>query len=284
MKVLITGDSHTSKLAIGNKELFLERLQKRAPSNGISISVRPLGPGGAMRGPYFEDRGDYAEILDERYRKGHERLPPADSKFDWIGLAAPLHTVRLWKVRWRHFTPQGLPAKNGFVLSENALRQAIEDDVSFNLKLLDIMKRTTNVFVIEPPWPFRHHRAVAYNGAEKVLFLHRAYRRHVLAALKSRGIPVVEIDPSWVDADGFMSDRFRNERPEDQHHGNNLFGRLMIARTQAMLASHMPARAVAVPARPASTARRVINRLRRLGASVVRRVKAGSSSASRPSS
>jgi hypothetical protein len=115
-------------------------------------------------------------------------------------------------------------------ISQDTLNKIIDDEIGPSLELIDILLRTTPVFVIEAPWPFRHHPALARNGQHKVQFLHRAVRSRALAALEARNVPVVEFDPKWADADGFTLAEFRHWKRKDNHHGNAEFGRKVMAK------------------------------------------------------
>jgi hypothetical protein len=227
LNVLITGDSHVIALLRANAEMR-EQNGNIAPT----IDVRQLGPGLSLSRPFLADRGDYAEITNSECYKRFKRLPPEDAKYDVIGISAPVHSTRVWRqLEWKDFTlPDESSLGGESLISQGTLRKIIDDEIDPSLELIDILRRTTPVFVIEGPWPFRRHPAVTANGEAKVQYLHKVFRARALAALKDRDIPVVEFDPLWADDAGFTLPKFRNSRHKDYHHGNVEFGHLMISK------------------------------------------------------
>lgn len=225
MNCLLVGDSH-----LGSLRMALNAT-RHAPDAGryAGITVRAMGRGYLMRSAFFADRGDHAEILDPDLRSRVERVPPLDSRHDWIGISGPLNTGRLWRdPAFASFKPY--PLRGGVPISVATLRAAVEADVRRSIEFVQVVARSARVFVIESPWPFRANRAVLANGAETVQFVHRWYRHHVLAELDRLGIPVLDIDPACVDADGFMMDAYHHEKPNDRYHANAAFGRAMLDR------------------------------------------------------
>lgn len=231
MNVLIIGDSHVGALQQAHLK-GRETEKALAPAN---LTIRPLGNGKFLATPFFADHGDYAELANGEYRQQFRRFPPQDHAYDWIGFSGPLHLARVWRnLDWERFSPWNMGGRE-HAISTAMLEQAIEDDAKHALGFIDVIRRTTRIFVIESPWPFRHHPAVSHNGPELVHRVHEQYRRYVLEELERRHVPVVTIDPAWCDAEGFMRERFRHGNPEDTHHGNIEFGCLMLERIGAFL-------------------------------------------------
>lgn len=232
MRVLITGDSHTATLKLGQHALRSDA----AP--GLDISILPLGSGAHIPTPFYQDAGDHAELVVPVYRRFLQRVPPAGARFDWIGVCAPLHTTRVWRQDWsayRLWHEAGADPGAKIPVSDALLRQVIEDDSRYALGFLDVIRRSARVFVIAAPAPFRHHEAVACNGAGMVMHIHRTYCAHISRELALREIPVVALDPEWMDDQGFMKPRFKSQNPEDRHHGNTLLGRSVYKRIEAFL-------------------------------------------------
>jgi len=226
---MITGDSHCGALKHGHTTLVREGQALQA-----EIDVRFLGGGHLLPTYFFEDRGDHAEITEPEYRAQCTRLPPAGEPLDFLGLSGPLHTVRLWYKDWSAHTPWAVPAGPGkpplHLLSDALVAEIIDDDTREMLRLLEVLQRSVKVFVVEPPRPFRHHPGLKRHGAERLMALHTRYRAQMVAKLGALGVPIVGIDPDWVDADGYMRPEFRSTRENDPHHGNLEFGRQMILR------------------------------------------------------
>lgn len=225
MRVLITGDSHTAILHQGQKALA-ERHE---------ILIRPLGGGHQFPTQFFAERSGFVEITNLELSKQMTRLPPADSRFDWIGFSGPMHTVRVWRQDFRRHSPWPVANSKRDLISTALLRRVIRDDVDVQIALLDALRKITKVFVVEPPRPFRDHPAVQKNGEQSVLSICNAYRSYVVEQLKLRQIPIVGIDPNWCREDGFMDPTFKSTRAGDNHHGNLEFGREMMNRVTQFL-------------------------------------------------
>jgi hypothetical protein len=232
MNVLITGDSHVSSLRRGQTALGRGKNHK----NLYNLSIQPLACGEYLSVPFFVQDGDYAFMTNDVCRQRFKRMPPEGHNYDWIGISGPFHSSRIDRgVRhWRMFSPWQM--SNGkMAVSTAMLRQGIESDVVNILDFIDVVRATVPVFVIESPWPFKHSPVVSKMGVELVHFLHQQYRGYVLGELGRRSIPVVDINPTWIDADGFMDQQFRHENPKDRHHGNAKFGQLMLERITSFL-------------------------------------------------
>ncbi|MBV8474743.1 MAG: hypothetical protein JO234_15105 [Hyphomicrobiales bacterium] len=232
MKVIITGESHTAALFMGQKQIVKEG---KIPLQDILI--RPLGGGHLLREPFFVDQGDHAEITQPELRRNYERLPLAAQAGERIvyGLCAPLHTARVWReTDWRSFAPLGHEVDETPV-SPGMLRRVVLDDQRYVLDLIDIFARTkTEVFVIEAPRPFRHHPALKQIRPAVALAVDRAYRAAMRAELAARSVPIVSAPAATVDDKGFTREEFG--RPDDPHHGNMRFGRLMMLEVDKFVA------------------------------------------------
>ena len=235
MKVLITGDSHSGTLMRGLSNLPPERLQ----ASKIDFEINPLGGGHLLPTPFFADRGDHAELLEPSYRRRFRRLPSENSDLDWIGFSGPLHAARVWRENWASTKPWQLGG-GGPAVSSALLRQVIDDDLNQSLAFLSVLRRTHRVFVVESPWPFRHHYAVKANGLATVRLIHQAHRARLVGQLQALDIGLVEIDTAWTDEDGLMLPQFRHEKPTDWHHGSQEFGRLMMERVIDFLQQSSP--------------------------------------------
>ncbi len=235
MKALITGDSHLSALLTGRKLLDAER--EKPP---VHVDLVPLGSGAAFCTPFFRDCGSHAEITEARYLQRVSRLPP-EQPYDMIGLSGPMHTGRLWSRRLRRFAPWQLaPSRGLHALSDALLEQVIADDCMYVLGLLDVMRRTTGVFVIESPRPFREHEVVGLHGEQHVLTVDQAYRAYVRRELARRDIPLIEVPAECMEPDGFTKARFVRvaaDGTKDNNHANARFGRIMMVRVEEFLQS-----------------------------------------------
>jgi len=238
MRVLLTGDSHLHALEAGRA-----LLEGGKDARGIDVVIHPMGSGEWVRDPFFIDRGTYAELVHPGRRI--DQLPPAKEKFDLIGFSSPMHTARVWRMDWHEYDIWS-NAKYGApnLISNDVFRKIIFDDVAQLLSLLEVVNRTVEVFVVEAPWPFLHHKAVKLNGRRRVSYINRFYRNYVRERLIENNIPLVEVERSWISPSGFMHSRFKSALEGDPHHANSEFGRLMMKRVFDFLASRS-ARAVA---------------------------------------
>jgi hypothetical protein len=235
MKILLTGDSHLG----GLRRAQLGEHPGLAGVDTTGITIQALGRGYLMRSTFFVEHDDHVEITDPEYRQRVTRMPAAGSVPDLIGLCGPLNTNRLWRdPGFESFRPYPLPSP-GALVSRGLLRAAIEADARPSIEFAKALKRKVPVFVLDAPWPFARHPAVLALGRDVVQHLHRAYRDHVLDALRAEDIPVVEIDPAAVDAQGFMRPAYRHENGRDLYHANAAFGALML---RAILRRFDPAR------------------------------------------
>ncbi|MEK8031843.1 hypothetical protein AACH06_13530 [Ideonella sp. DXS29W] len=223
MKVFLTGDSHLGAL---RRAL----LQPDSPNTWpIDFTLEALGRGHLLRAPFFADRGDHAEILDADFRKRVRKVPSVAGAFDAIGISGPLNTARVWRDEaFATFRPYPLTGRTP--ISRGMLRAIVEDDVRQTLEFIRVVRRNSPVFVIDSPWPFARHPSVMRIGIEVVQHVHRWYREYVMAELASMDVPIVDIDPSCLDKQGFMLERFRNENARDLYHANAAFGKLMLQR------------------------------------------------------
>ncbi|HSI51482.1 MAG TPA: hypothetical protein VLA61_24705 [Ideonella sp.] len=243
MKVFIFGDSHTGSMRTAHKA----RKKAGLATADFEVEVQPLGRGDLFPKPFFADRGDHVEITEPGFRPRLDRLPIIGGGHDWYGLSGPFHSSRIWRKDWSAHAPWPLPGP-GAVLSQSVVRQMIEDDLAQVLSFLEVLQRMGKVLVIESPAPFRHHRSVARSGADKLMLLHQRHRAYLMDELNRLGIPVIENDPSWLDADGFMLPAFRSVKAGDQHHGSEEYGLLMLDKLQAFVSSEAQA-AEAAPRR-----------------------------------
>ena len=223
-KVLIFGDSHTGSLNAG-----LRRLKDAgAIESDLELSVLPLG--GRFREQFFEERNGVASIADPLVNDRILRLP-LEERGVVYGFCGPLHTMRvLWGRDWQHSAPSHL-AKGETPVSASLLEKIFAEDQRYILLLLDLLvSRKEKVFVIEAPRLFEHSPVLA-NGKrrrEVVLYLDDAYRRYVRRELASRGVAVVSVPARCIGNEGLMLVEFRHQVGEDPHHGNSLFGELMV--------------------------------------------------------
>jgi hypothetical protein len=241
MKVLVTGDSHTGTLRKGQKAFENDGVWP----HDVKLEIRPLGGGHLTREPFFIDRGDYAEITTPEYRRQFDRLPIAETGAEEIvyGISAPLHSVRIWRhPDWQRFAPSSLQ-QFGPPLSSGLIRRIILDDQKYVLDLIGILQKAgKRVFVIEPPHPFRHHPALRTTPSELVLHLNSLYRETVRHELRAMEVPVVEMPVRLLEA-GFMREDYA--QAGDPHHGNAVYGRIMIEEILTFLR-----KSLGEPARP----------------------------------
>ncbi len=230
--ILLTGDSHTAALRKGQIAIEVEG---QWPER-LRLAIRPLGGGHLTCEPFFIDRGDHAEITVAAYRRQMQRLPMDDDPPGTIyGLSAPLHSVRLWRhPAWQTFVPAAMAgAVSGTPVSSGMLQRLVLEDQRNVLDLVSLLKRLgKRVFVVEAPYPFRHHPAMRKTSRDLVRFVDGFYRDLVRRELMRLAVPVVAVPARCVE-DGFMLDLYA--QPGDHHHGNQRYGRIMMDEVLAFL-------------------------------------------------
>jgi len=181
MNIFITGDSHAAALKHGMDMLIN---QNAWPSNH-QVYIKPFGPGGGLKKPFFTDSGCCAEITNARYAKRIKRLPLAidEGCYEYYGISGSLFGVTLWRLpqHWSNHAP--LISQGGKApLSISLLRHVILQNERYVIELIKLLTREgVKVFVIEGPKPFRHHPAINKLGADLIitaLFTPRSYSKN----------------------------------------------------------------------------------------------------------
>ncbi len=229
--VFVTGDSHTAALRRGQTAIEADG----GWPQDVRLAIQPLGGGHLTREPFFIDRGDHAEITAVEYRRRFDRLPleDADDPGTFYGFSAPLHSARIWRhPAWQNHAPAAMKVP-GTPVSSGMITQIVLDDQRYVIDLLALMTRIgRRVFVIEAPYPFRHHPALRKTPAAIVRHLDRAYRAIVRRELARLEVAVVGV-PQGCTEDGFMRPEYA--QPGDHHHGNERYGRTMMTEILAFL-------------------------------------------------
>ncbi|PPD40155.1 MAG: hypothetical protein CTY16_18160 [Methylobacter sp.] len=237
MKILITGDSHTSALKLGADRL----ISQGGLPYGYQVDLKPIGTGGTFTAQFFLDKGDFVEMKNQRNPNLVKRLPVAteEGNYDYYGITGMLHTHRVWRYNnyWTKFTPF-CTASDLAPVSTSLLRHIVLNDQQYPLQMIDVLKRAgVKVFVIETPKPYKHHPILEQVDKEVITYIDTFYKSVIKEWLASNGIPVVNIPANCYDADSFMLEAFRNENPKDSHHANLAFGEVMIKEILAFLKS-----------------------------------------------
>lgn len=230
MKILVTGDSHTGALAHGAKQL------RPTLPDGVEVLVKPLGGGHILPTPFFEDRGTHAEIVDPEYRRNFHRIPPLAWPPDVIALSAPLWPMRVMHgMVWpKHSIDSAVPG--GQPISRALFRRIVLADQRHVLGLCSLLTRVgMPVVAVSPPVMFRDHATLKHMAPGRVRAMFDLYREIMLGELAARDVPVIDVPPECLDAEGFMRPEYRHPDPKDEHHANAAFGERMMARLMAGL-------------------------------------------------
>ena len=221
--ILLTGDSHTAALRLGQVAIESEG---RWPEK-VRLSIRPLGGGHLTCEPFFIDRGDYAEITTAAYKRQMQRLPmDGDPEGTIYGVSAPLHSVRLWRhPAWQSFAPAAM-AVPGTPVSSGMIQRLVLEDQRHVLDLLTLLRRLgRQVFVVEAPYPFLHHPAMRKTSRDLVRFVDGLYRKIIRRELARLAVSIVAVPNRCVE-DGFMLEDYA--QLGDHHHGNQRYGQMMM--------------------------------------------------------
>lgn len=235
MKVLLTGDSHVTALRKG--ERLIDAAER--PS-GIDITLDRLWVTGRANTPFFIDNGDHARVIEnDTSPRAHFDIPPRKVKYEAIGLSMPFHTARVWSKDWSCHAIWPDPGHEKILISSGLAKTIFDNDSASILGLIDVIARTTSIFVIESPAPFAYHPSFDKNGKEMISRVHSRYREYLYGELSSRNVPVVENDPSWLDCLGLMNPdlvgRFEKDGSIDSRHGSEQYGRMMMLRVYSFL-------------------------------------------------
>jgi hypothetical protein len=197
--------------------------------DGIEFELRPLGGGHRLNHRFFRADGDRVVITHPELRRFVTVFPVAPD-IEKYGLSAPLHTLRLTRrMDWKAFAPAGLRDGERAPVSLAMLNALILEDQRHVLKFLEALQKIgLDVFVIEPPGLFRHHRVFGEGVPREVaMFVDREYRRVIRQELSKMGVPVVSVPAKVLDADGFTNVEYMRHE-QDNHHGNTDFGEVML--------------------------------------------------------
>jgi hypothetical protein len=196
----------------------------------LDLDVRPFGVGQLMSTRFCNLAAGQVNIFRPSMRRQISSFPVSDIRT--YGYCAPLHTMRLVRrPDWKTFAPVNLSSPSQAPVSTGMLRSLILSDQRGNLLFIEMMKRVgLEVFVIEAPRPFRHHPVFTEGVSEEIaLFVDEEYRRVMRAALGRRSVTVVEVPRETYDSAGFTHEKYKTQDPQDFHHGNLAFGRLMLS-------------------------------------------------------
>lgn len=247
MKIVITGDSHVGALRRGADLL---EAQGQIP-DGVKVDVIPLGPGDAFLSEFFKAERDHLAITSPDCSRWLPRLPAVEDtgRSDVVYvISGPLHLQPLvLNDYFLKFPPapltEGRTKTSSALLRHLALKRK-RYITEFSAKLVELKHR---VLVVEPPRTFRHHRALETTPASTISYLEDFFRLTVKAHLQDKGIEVVELPAESYDAEGLMLDKYRHSHPDDQHHGNEAYGALMVSKTIEMTLGTSRQLAVAPP-------------------------------------
>lgn len=229
MRVFITGDSHAGAIKRGLATLR----GAHGACQDVDVEVVALGNGMHMTAPFFEDLGTRARIVEASYKTRIKELPlpgavGRQTVYCWCGL---FHFAKLWRNgSWIRCRPAFM-AGPGIPVSTGLMTAVIRDWFGQQLALIEVLKRSgVKVIAVESPRPFRHHPALRLIRADVVAGVDGFCQGVMLAELRQRKVEVVRIPSACVDSDGFMHSKWRHELPGDRHHGNAMFGALMVER------------------------------------------------------
>lgn len=199
----------------------------------FSIKVRPIGSGAELLEDFFEQDSDRVITKSKYY---HSVEFSASDNGAYIGVCAPLYSLSISTNRgWREFSYSGDLRKKRPV-SNALLRVSVLESQRYMLNYIEALRNIDlNVFVIEGPRPFRHHKATEYLSPEIVIELDRRYREIICDHLREIKIPIVEVPGHCIDDIGFTKSQYRLEKEGDQNHGNVDFGRIMIDEVKRFL-------------------------------------------------
>lgn len=170
-----------------------------------------------------------------------ENVPPLDLLLRPEGrlyLSSPLHTAPYTRNgAWRRFCPWRLHEVHPELqpVSDDAILIWVDRAVAARMKFLTLLRdKGFDIRAIEAPRPLERAPGMLRIHPDVVCSVDGICRDHIMARLAEIGVPVVTVPEETV-IDGFTPEAFSSARPNDPHHGNDRYGRLMMQRIRADL-------------------------------------------------
>lgn len=140
---------------------------------------------------------------------------------------------------WGQYSLHDRNPQGRHILSKAAAAQIARGMFEEILKFYEILiEKGYAFFVISgPPLP-QHNPHLKQGVREDVIFADRLYRDLYAKELAARGIDFILPPDEVKDHEGLLLPQYRHPRPEDRHHANKDYGRLMLMR----VADHVHAR------------------------------------------
>lgn len=219
-QIIIVGDSHLGAIKRGFDDAP-ESIQRR-------ITFVPLGPGTIVREDFFKTEGKHVVVETKR----HARLPLPDATPDAVyAVSLPLNTSRILRAfEWDKFVPWYMVQNaSEMPLSQEALLRLIRSDVDKAIEFVAALSGLgLDVAVVEAPMFFDDANYLATFRFDVCKEVAALYRNYVLGRLVELKVGAVLQPQSTLTSRGTTELAYNHEDPEDVHHGNARFGRVML--------------------------------------------------------
>jgi len=232
LNALLIGDSHITALL--KAHIAMRKRGELDPD--VTIALKRIGGGHILPTPFFVNEGDVARITDPEYVLTFRQLPPKARRFGTIGLSMPLWPLRVMyklvgeKICIGTGTPGLRPMSHGL------FKRMVLEDQRYVIELIEILNRSgTRVLAVAPPALFRDHPILSFHPAHDALRMFSTYQEIMFGVLERHGVHVIKVPGECLDAEGFMLQKFRHPDPEDTHHANAAFGKIMIREIESWL-------------------------------------------------
>ncbi len=232
--ILVIGDSHVAAF---------RRAQDGIPSDlDKDIAIEPLGAGSGVLKPFFsvdEDTGEVSTHADGWRNRtfSKELLADENDATPLIALSLPINTSRILRdFGWHSHAPWQLCEGDELPLSDQAVERLIEQDSQYAVGFAEALKSVgLDVLVIEGPRFFEDAKYLDRNRFEVCQYIDALYRSTVQGKLATAEISVLQQPEETITDYGTTVVDYHVENPNDVHHANASYGRMMLDRLHAMV-------------------------------------------------
>ena len=227
MTIKVFGDSHVGALRRGWKHL----MDEGAAPPDVDVEFY------ASDGRYWLEcsvvETDSNLQISQR-RPGGETLKDyvVDKNIDQYFFSSPLHSAPLYRNRaWKACCPWMCVAHNEDLqaLSSGAIEHWADRQARRRIDLLDkLCAGGISLAVVEPPKPLKRTPKMFGIRPDVLIAASNIYRNYVSALLDERGIPIIRTPEETYEDSGFTKSVYAPKDMKDYHHGNPLFGSLVM--------------------------------------------------------
>ena len=229
--IVLTGDSHINALRLG-AEALSER--KVFPSK-LPSKIGMLGNGKHTLREFSRTEGGRVTLIPRSYVAALQRLTGEDSFIAGqgirYGICLGFHSPPVFRhPMWQRSRPTTLiDSPQQRPISSTLLEAIVDHNNQYILRLFDrLLDNGVDFFVVAAPPPRADHYCLRSIAPHVVLEVDRAFRARMCAQLDSRNIRYLLPPKETLSESGFLKDELANKAPNDYHHGNAIYGAVMM--------------------------------------------------------